>query len=66
MSLVTDSLIAEDVENRLTDLLRAGTRLVRVIYPASQPVMVFRQGPNCSRRSRSDSLDGEDVLPGFA
>ncbi len=57
---------ANNVEERLVDLLEAGTRLMWLLYPSTRHVMIFRQGPNCSRLGPSDSLDGEDVLPGFS
>ena len=56
---------AYNVEERLTDLLDAGTRLIWVLFPSTRHVMVYRQGPNCTRLSVTDLLDGEDVVPGF-
>jgi Uma2 family endonuclease len=49
--------------------LRAGTRLVWVVWPQSEHVDVWHRdvqtGP-VRGLTTSDSLDGEDVIPGFA
>ena len=49
--------------------LEAGARLVWVLWPASQHIDVWRagrpRGPAASLNG-SDTLDGEDVVPGFA
>ena len=65
VEIVSPNDKAYNVEERLTDVLRAGVPLVWHIYPSTRHVMVFRQGPNCTRLSEADTLDGEDVLPGF-
>ncbi len=57
---------AENVEQRLTDFLRAGVPLAWMIYPSTKQVYVFHQGPSSLRLGEGDSLDGEDVLPGFS
>jgi Uma2 family endonuclease len=50
--------------------LRYGTRMVWVIYPGEQRVQVYRPTGEAHRAdvrflSAGDTLDGEDVLPGF-
>jgi Uma2 family endonuclease len=49
--------------------LEAGTRLVWVVWPSSQHIDVWRaghmEGP-ATTLNGSDTLDGEDVIPGFA
>jgi len=49
--------------------LVAGARLVWVLWPASQHIDIWRagrpRGPAASLNG-SDTLDGEDVIPGFA
>lgn len=57
---------AENVDERLTDFLRAGVPLAWVVFPSSRQVYVFRQGPAALRLGEGDILEGENVLPGFA
>lgn len=57
---------AENVEQRLTDFLRAGVPLAWMVYPLTKRVYVFHQGSAALRLSEGDVLEGEDVLPGFS
>ena len=57
---------AEEIEQRLTDFLRAGTPLAWLIFPKTRQVYVFHQGPAALRLGEGDILDGEDVIPGFS
>jgi Uma2 family endonuclease len=57
---------AVDIEQRLTDFMRAGVPLAWIIYPQTRQVYVFHQGPAALRLGEGDILEGEDVLPGFS
>ena len=57
---------AEDIEQRLTDFLRAGVPLAWIIYPQTKQVYVFHQGPASLRLGEGGMLEGEDVIPGFS
>jgi Uma2 family endonuclease len=63
--IVSPNDLAEDVNNRIVDYLRAGVRLIWVLYPATGFVHVFRPGGGASYLTRADQLSGEDVLPNF-
>jgi Uma2 family endonuclease len=65
IEVISPNDLAEDIEERVTDFLEAGTTLMWVLYPSTRTVHVFRQGTGCSRLTASDELSGEDVLPGF-
>ncbi len=54
-----------EVLDKVADWLQAGTRLVWVIYPATRSVTVFRSLEDLENLSEEDSLDGDQVLPGF-
>jgi Uma2 family endonuclease len=56
---------AVDIEQRLTDFLKAGVPLAWMIYPLTKQVYVFHQDPASIRLGLGDLLDGEDILPGF-
>jgi Uma2 family endonuclease len=56
---------AEEVETKRIAFLRAGVRLVWVIYPKNRTVHVYRKGGGSAALNEGDELSGEDVLPGF-
>ena len=56
---------AADVQRRVGDFLKAGTRLVWVIYPDTLSTTVFHPGGEARVLDRDAALDGEDVLPGL-
>jgi Uma2 family endonuclease len=55
-----------EVLAKVSDWLRAGTRLVWVVDPIRRSGRVYRADGTESFASVDDSLDGEDVLPGFS
>ena len=63
---VSPNDLAEDIENRITQYLRAGVALVWVIYPLTHTIYVIRQNNSGTRLTEAAALDGEDVLPGFS
>jgi Uma2 family endonuclease len=50
---------------KIGDWLDAGTRLIWVIDPERRMARIHRQDGTETLVSETDSLDGEDVLPGF-
>lgn len=49
---------------KITQYLRAGVRLIWVVYPLSQTVEVHT-AQGARTYGMSDNLEGGDVLPGF-
>jgi Uma2 family endonuclease len=56
---------AVEIEAKRIAFLRAGTKLLWIVYPMTRTVHVYRQTGNLSVLSENDELTGEDVLPGF-
>ncbi len=55
-----------DMERKVQEYLRAGVRLVWVVDPPSRTIHAYRPSdPNVRLYYDSDTLLGEDVLPGF-
>lgn len=54
------------IEEKVTDYLQAGVRLVWVVNPSTQTIHVYRSMADVTVLSLADQLDGGDVLPGFA
>jgi Uma2 family endonuclease len=65
VEVVSPNDVAEEVEGKRLAFLRAGTRLLWVIYPETRTVHVYRQAGRFAILSDADELSGEDVLPGF-
>ena len=65
IEVVSPNDTAWETDQRVDDFLRAGTRLVWVIYPDTRIVQVYRQGGSSMRLTANDQLSGEEVLPGF-
>jgi len=55
----------EEIEDKVSEYLGAGVRLVWVITPSAKTVLVRRPNKTCTALDVSDTLSGEDVLPGF-
>jgi Uma2 family endonuclease len=55
-----------EVAEKVADWLRAGTRLVWVIDPATRSATVYRSLDDVQELSVADRLDGEQVVPGFS
>jgi Uma2 family endonuclease len=53
------------VLDRVGDYLDAGTRLVWVVDPRRRQAAVYRSLSDVRHLNSTDTLDGEDVLPGF-
>ncbi|CAN5229188.1 Uma2 family endonuclease [soil metagenome] len=55
-----------EVQSKTRSWIEAGTRAVVVIDPVRRDATVHRAGSPAQQRSGAESLDLEDVLPGFA
>ena len=56
----------EEIEDKLTEYFENGSRLVWVIHPTQHYVLVYRSAQEPDRLLKGkDSLDGEEVIPGF-
>jgi Uma2 family endonuclease len=56
---------AEAVETKLDEYLRAGVRLVWVLYVPTRHVWAYRPDGTARLYRSGDTLPGDDVLPGF-
>lgn len=66
VEVVSPSDRAADVEEKILDYLRAGTRLVLVVYPRTKTIAVHRPKKDVKILTIEDTLEGYDVLPGFS
>jgi Uma2 family endonuclease len=54
------------VIGRIAMFLQAGTRLVWLVNPTSQIVTIFYPDAPLTNLGADDTLDGDDILPGFS
>jgi Uma2 family endonuclease len=56
---------AYEIEDKISQWLDAGVRLVWVLYPETQRVQVHRANGTVTKLRSAERLSGEDVIPGF-
>lgn len=66
IEVVSPNDSASDVHEKVAEYLAAGSRLVWVIYPRTRTVVIHRANGTIEERRVGQSLDGEDVVPGFS
>ncbi len=57
---------AADVQEKVQDWLTNGTQLLWLVEPASRTLTVYRQDGSAMVLQSKDTLDGENILPGFS
>ncbi len=65
VEIVSPSDRFDDVVEKVAEYLAAGTRLVWVVHPRTQTVMVYRASGEVQLLRSHEELSGEDVIPGF-
>jgi Uma2 family endonuclease len=65
VEIISPSETAQDVHEKVKDYLRAGTRLIWLVYPDNETVMEYRAPEQARVLTADDDLQGGDVLPGF-
>jgi Uma2 family endonuclease len=65
IEVVSPSDSPREVREKAEEWLRAGVRLVWLLYPATRTAMVYRSLDDPTNLTEHDHLDGNDVVPGF-
>jgi Uma2 family endonuclease len=65
VEVVSPNDLAWEIDEKVTEWLQAGTRLVWVVHPRARAVRVLRAGGPASWLQAEDELSGEAVVPGF-
>jgi Uma2 family endonuclease len=69
VEVVSPSNKPRDLLDKIEDFFAAGTRLMWVVYPLEQVIDVYHPAENgglhIQKFTINDTLDGEDILPGF-
>jgi Uma2 family endonuclease len=65
VEIVSPHDTAAGIQDKVQSWPAHGTQLVWVVEPRSQTVTVYRVDGSAQVLQRADTLDGEDILPGF-
>lgn len=65
VEVVSPNDLFADIERKANEYLSAGVRLVWVLNPETQTILVYRPDGSMAHLSAKDELEGESVLPGF-
>ena len=65
VEVISPNDLTTDTEERIADYLGAGTRLMWIIHYKTRAAWIFRLDGTGARLTESQSLSGEDVIPGF-
>jgi Uma2 family endonuclease len=65
VEMVSPSYSYTDVQEKVFDWLEAGTRMVLLIIPRKQAVIVYRSLTDIITLTENDTIDGGDVVPGW-
>jgi Uma2 family endonuclease len=65
VEVISPSNTKDEMDRKVKDYFRAGTRLVWYVYPETQSIRVFRSPTEFDDLTAERILNGGDVLPGF-
>jgi Uma2 family endonuclease len=66
VEVISPTDLAEGVESKLDEYLRAGVRLVWVLYLTTKNVWAYKPDGTASLYRPGDALPGGEVIPGFS
>ena len=65
VEVISSGNTRKEMERKLHEYFDAGVKLVWYVYPETERVFVYRGLEQVRELTIDDTLDGEDVLPGF-
>jgi Uma2 family endonuclease len=65
IEVLSDGNTIEEMHNKVNEYFESGSRLIWIIHPDEQYVLVYHQPQPDQFKRPGDLLDGEDVIPGF-
>jgi Uma2 family endonuclease len=66
VEVISPSDTYTEVEAKVLDWLRGGARMVVVVNPRARRANVYRSETDVTILSQGDTLDGDDVVPGWS
>jgi Uma2 family endonuclease len=65
VEILFPSNTVEEIHDKLVEYFENGAHLVGVIHPKEHYVLVYRSSQPSHLLKSTDSLDGDEVIPGF-
>ncbi|MCE9566917.1 MAG: Uma2 family endonuclease [Planctomycetes bacterium] len=65
VEVVSPNDLADEIETKISEYFEAGVRCVWIVYPRQERFYVYDSPSQVRRLTRTDTLDGVVVLPGF-
>ena len=65
VEVLSPSESSQDVDEKVQEYLRDGTHVMWIVNPKARSVTVFRPGASVAHLCGTDTLHGDDILPGF-
>jgi Uma2 family endonuclease len=65
VEVISPNDTATELDEKIEDFFAAGVALIWVLNPETRTIQVYRRDGTSARLRPGDSLDGEDILPGF-
>jgi hypothetical protein len=66
MEVISSHAMYTEVKEKVFDWLETGTQMVIVVNPRQRVVTVYRSLTNIIVLTENDTLDGAEVMPGWA
>ena len=66
VEIISPHDVYAEVEDKVKEFLEAGTRIVWLINPRRKSITIFRNDNSITALRTTDTLSGEDVIPGFS
>ncbi|HEY3109388.1 MAG TPA: Uma2 family endonuclease [Chloroflexota bacterium] len=66
VEMISPSESAEDIREKIDEYIRAGARLVWILFPRLRSAEVWRADGSWLKVGPEAALSGEDVVPGFS
>lgn len=65
VEVLSPNEVHSEVEEKVSDWIRGGARMVVIVNPRLRSVIVYRSQSDISTLTERDVLDGQDVIPGW-
>ena len=65
VEIISLSTTFDEIHTKIVEYFDSGSKLVWVIHPDEESVLVYHKPQPDKLLQRSDTLDGETVIPGF-